>query len=162
MRARTDGCSFYSRANGAASSLSDEGPPALRCGTAPARQARSAGEHTTYRWARGGGTARHALPGDGLAFLGDRREGDRRLVPRGGGTWPARTPRRRNALRAAQGRQAERRHASGALERGRAVFQVVNPLLTTIFSKKLNCATKTVDTKLGFEQEAILCFFSTV
>jgi hypothetical protein len=69
-------------------------------------QARSSGEQATDRWSCGGGTTRHALPGDGLAFLGDRREGDRRLVPRGGGTWPARTPRRRNAPRAAQGRQA--------------------------------------------------------
>jgi hypothetical protein len=40
------------------------------------------------------------------------------------------------------------RRAGGALERGRAVFQVVNSLLIVIFSKKLNCATKPVDTKV--------------
>jgi hypothetical protein len=45
------------------------------------------------------------------------------------------------------GRQNARR-VGGALERERAVFQLVNATLTVVFSKKLNCATKTVDTKV--------------
>jgi hypothetical protein len=44
-------------------------------------------------------------------------------------------------------RQSARR-VGGALERGRAVFQPINATLTACFSKKLNCATKIVDTKV--------------
>jgi hypothetical protein len=64
-------------------------------------------------------------------------------------------------------RQSARR-AGGALERGRAVFQPVNATLTAFFSKKLNCATKTVDTKVVGETSLYnFCkgrpmFFSTV
>jgi hypothetical protein len=46
------------------------------------------------------------------------------------------------------GRQAARRRSGGALERGHAVFQPVNTTLTACFSKKLNCAKKTIDTKV--------------
>jgi hypothetical protein len=58
--------------------------------------------------------------------------------------------------------------ASGALERDRPVFQPVNPTLTVCFSKNLNCATKTVDTKVVDETSLYnICngrpvFFSTV
>jgi hypothetical protein len=60
------------------------------------------------------------------------------------------------------------RHAGSALERDRAVLQPVNPTLTTIFSKKLNCATKMVDTKVVDETSLYNIykgrpmFFSTV
>jgi hypothetical protein len=47
---------------------------------------------------------------DPHASLGGRREGDRRLWPRGGGAGLARTPRRKNASSAAQGA----RQAAGA------------------------------------------------
>jgi hypothetical protein len=64
-------------------------------------------------------------------------------------------------------RQSARR-AGGALERGRAVFQPVNATLTVCFSKKLNRATKTVDTKVVDETSLYnickgrLMFVSTV
>jgi hypothetical protein len=64
-------------------------------------------------------------------------------------------------------RQSARR-AGGALERGRVVFQSVNATLTAFFSKKLNCATKTLDTKVVDETSLYnFCkgrsmFFSTV
>jgi hypothetical protein len=45
--------------------------------------------------------------------------------------------------------------AGGALERGRAAFQPVNTTLTARFSKKLNCATKTVDTKVVDETSLV-------
>jgi hypothetical protein len=45
-------------------------------------------------------------------------KGNRLLVPRGSGAWPARTLRRRDAQRAVQGCQANRRRFGGALERG--------------------------------------------
>jgi hypothetical protein len=70
--------------------------------------------------------------------------------------------------RAAQERQAARRRSGGALGHGRAVFQPVNATLTACFSKKLNCATKTVDTKVVDEKSLYnICkgrpmFFSTV
>jgi hypothetical protein len=64
---------------------------------------------------------------------------------------------------------------AGALERSgphprgcRAVFQPINATLTACFSKKLNCATKTVDTKVVDETSLYnICkgrpmFFSTV
>jgi hypothetical protein len=66
------------------------------------------------------------------------------------------------------GRQAARWRSGDALERGRAVFQPVNPTLTACFSKKLNCVTKTVDTKVVDETSLYnICkghpmFFSTV
>jgi hypothetical protein len=56
------------------------------------------------------------------------------------------------------------RCAGGALERDRAVFQPVNVTLTARFSKKLNCATKTVDMKVVDETSSttfakvVLCF----
>jgi hypothetical protein len=50
--------------------------------------------------------------------------------------------------RAAQPSRQDARRAVGALERDQAVFQPVNATLTACFSKKLNCATKTVDTKV--------------
>jgi hypothetical protein len=52
------------------------------------------------------------------------------------------------AQRAAQPGRQNARRTGGALERGRAIFQPVNATLTTCFSKKLNCATKTVDMKV--------------
>jgi hypothetical protein len=64
-------------------------------------------------------------------------------------------------------RQSARR-AGGALERDQAIFQLVNATLTACFSKKLNCATKTVDTKVVGETSLYnFCkgrpmFFSTV
>jgi hypothetical protein len=76
--------------------------------------------------------------------------------------------RRQNASRATQGRQAECRRAGGALDRGRSAFQPVNVTLTAGFSKKLNCAIKTVDTKVVDETSLYnICkgrpmFFSTV
>jgi hypothetical protein len=68
----------------------------------------------------------------------------------------------------AQERQAARWRSGGALERERAVFQLVNATLTVSFSKKLNYATKTVDTKVVDETSLYnICkgrpiFFSTV
>jgi hypothetical protein len=50
--------------------------------------------------------------------------------------------------RAAQPNRQDARRAVGALERDLPVFQPVNPTLTACFSKNLNCATKTVDTKV--------------
>jgi hypothetical protein len=52
------------------------------------------------------------------------------------------------AQHAAQPGRQNAWRACGALERNRAVFQPVNVTLTACFSKKLNCATKTVDTKV--------------
>jgi hypothetical protein len=58
--------------------------------------------------------------------------------------------------------------AGGALERERAVFLPVNATLTAVFSKKLNRATKMVDTKVVDETSPYnICkgrsmFFSTV
>jgi hypothetical protein len=58
--------------------------------------------------------------------------------------------------------------AVDALERDLPVFQPVNPTLTACFSKNLNCATKTVDTKVVDETSLYnICkgrpmFFSTV
>jgi hypothetical protein len=52
----------------------------------------------------------------------------------------------RLAARVGAARGMRDRHV--ALERDRAVFQPVNPLLTAILSKKLNCATKTLDMKV--------------
>jgi hypothetical protein len=79
--------------------------------------------------------------------LGSRREGDRRLWPRGVGVGPAQTLRRqtRRARRRVPGRAPTRGWRSGARP---ADFQPVNSPLTANFSKKLNCATKTVDTKV--------------
>jgi hypothetical protein len=68
----------------------------------------------------------------------------------------------------AQERQAARRRSGGALERERAIFQPVNATLTAGFSKKLNCATKTLHTKVVDETSLYnICkgrpmFFSTV
>jgi hypothetical protein len=113
-------------------------------------------------------TARYALLGDGLAFLGDSCEGDRLLVPRGGGTGFALTPRRCGALRAAQDKSAGRLARRGRFRARPDCFQPVNPLLTAVFAKKLNCATKTVDTKVVDETSLYnICkgcpmFFSTV
>jgi hypothetical protein len=81
----------------------------------------------TDRWAHGGGTARHVLPRDGSHSQATGAKGNQLLVPRGSGACPARTPRRWNVSRAAQGRQAERRRAGGALERGRAVSLAGQP-----------------------------------
>jgi hypothetical protein len=70
--------------------------------------------------------------------------------------------------RAAQPSRQDAQRAVGALERDQAVFQPVNATLTTCFSKKLNCATKTVDTKVVGETSLYnFCkgrpmFFSTV
>jgi hypothetical protein len=62
-----------------------------------------------------------------------------------GPTW---TQRGRGALRAAQPSRQDARRAVSALECDLPVFQPVNPTLTVCFSKNLNCATKTVDTKV--------------
>jgi hypothetical protein len=84
------------------------------------------------------------------------------------GIEPARMPRRRSGLRAAQPSQQGARRAGGALEHSWSVFQPVNPTLTARISKKLNCATKTVDTKVVDETYLYnICkdcpmFFSTV
>jgi hypothetical protein len=117
---------------------------------------------------RGDGTTRHARLGDSsLSEVASAKGTDDSLL-KAVGTWPARTPTRRSAQREAQGRQADRGRFGGALERGRAVFQPVNVTLTTCFSKKLNCATKTVDTKVVYETSLYnICkgrpmFFSTV
>jgi hypothetical protein len=72
------------------------------------------------------------------------------------------------AQRAAQPGRQNAGRAGGALEHGRAVFRPVNATLTACFSKKLNCATKTVDTKVVDETSLYnICkgcpmFFSTV
>jgi hypothetical protein len=84
------------------------------------------------------------------------------------GTGPARTPRRYSALRAAQPNRQGAWRAVGALERDRSIFQPVNPTLTARIFKILNCATKTVDTKVVDETSLYnICkgrpmFFSTV
>jgi hypothetical protein len=70
--------------------------------------------------------------------------------------------------RAAQERQAARRRSGGALERERAVFQPVNTTFTASFSKKLNYATKMIDTQIVDETSLYnICkgrpmFFSTI
>jgi hypothetical protein len=73
----------------------------------------------TDRWTSRSGRVRHNtrshVTGSRSQATGAKR--NRLLVPRGGGAWPARTLRRRNAQRAAQGRQADRRRSGGALER---------------------------------------------
>jgi hypothetical protein len=83
------------------------------------------------------------------------------------GTEPARTPRRVRLPEHGARRNPDRhsaRCAGGALERDRAVFQPVNVTLTARFSKKLNCATKTVDMKVVDETSSttfakvVLCF----
>jgi hypothetical protein len=84
------------------------------------------------------------------------------------GIGPTRMPRRRGALCAAQPSRQDARHAVSALERDLPVFQPVNPTLTACFSKHLNCATKTVYTKVVDETSLYnICkgchmFFSTV
>jgi hypothetical protein len=50
--------------------------------------------------------------------------------------------------RAAQAKSAGRLARRRRFRAQPGCFQPVNPLLTAIFSKKLNCATKTVDTKV--------------
>jgi hypothetical protein len=80
-----------------------------------------------------------------------RREGNLRLWPQGGGAEPARTSRQAWSSTSDAWRKPSQQgawRAGGALERDRADFQPVNPLLTTTLSKKLNCATKTVDTNV--------------
>jgi hypothetical protein len=87
------------------------------------------------------------------------------------GSEPTRTPRRarlpEHGARRSLTRQSAR-HTGGALERGRAVFQPVNTTLTVCFSKKMNRATKTVDTKVVDKTSLYnICkgrpmFFSTV
>jgi hypothetical protein len=133
------------------------------------RQGRSARSRVTDRWTvHGGHTARHVRLDDSSRFevAGAKGTNDSRLEAVG--SEPARTPRRRSVQRAAQGRQADCRRSGGALERGRAVFQPVNTTLTACFSKKLNYATKTVDTKVVDETSLYnICkgcpmFFSTV
>jgi hypothetical protein len=106
--------------------------PAMDCGTTRVA--------STARY--GAGMVQHAS-------LGGRREGDQRLWPRGGGHRAPTDAEAGAALcaRLRPSRQGAWR-AGGTLERGWAVFQPVNPLLTTILSKKLNCATKTIDTKV--------------
>jgi hypothetical protein len=72
------------------------------------------------------------------------------------------------ARRAARPNRQSARRADGALERGRAAFQAVNATLTALFFKKLNCATKMLDTKVVDETSLYnICkgrpmFFSTV
>jgi hypothetical protein len=72
------------------------------------------------------------------------------------------------AQRAAHPGRQNARRAGGALERDCAIFQPVNATLTTCFSRKLNYATKTVDTKVVDETSLYnICkgcpmFFSTV
>jgi hypothetical protein len=106
-----------------------------------------------------------------LAFLGDRRE--RGPVARGSRQWePSLRGRRSGTVactrRMTQPSRQSSRRADGALERGRAAFQPVNATLTVRFFKKLNCATKTVDTKVVDETSLYnICkgrpmFFSTV
>jgi hypothetical protein len=117
---------------------------------------------------RGGRTARHVRLDDSSRYevAGAKGASDSRLEAVG--SEPTRTPRRQSVHRAAQGRQAARRRSGGALERGRAVFQPVNATLTTCFSKKLNRATKMVDTKVVDETSLYnICkvrpmFFSTI
>jgi hypothetical protein len=157
--ARTASSGFYSPGEQARLQASTaKGYPGLQChGTVngvglrersgPATDRRTTQVAITTRY--GEGTVRHAS-------LGGRREGDRRLWPRGGGN------------RAHTDAKAGAALCGGALERGRAVFQPVNPLLTAILSKKLNCATKMVDTKVVDETSLYnICkgcpmFFSTV
>jgi hypothetical protein len=52
------------------------------------------------------------------------------------------------AQRAVQPGRQNARRAGGSLERDRAIFLPVNATLTACFSKKLNYATKMVDTKV--------------
>jgi hypothetical protein len=93
-------------------------------------------------------TAQHALPRDGLAFPGDRREEE-----------PAARASRRWGLARTDAEAAERAaRGAGTLGRSPALwrcsrarlihFQPVNPTLTACFSKNLNCATKMVDAKI--------------
>jgi hypothetical protein len=82
------------------------------------------------------------------------------------GNEPARTP--RQARHPARPNRQSARRVGGALERGRAAFQLVNATLIARISKKFNCATKTVDTKVVNETSLYnICkdrpmFFSTV
>jgi hypothetical protein len=96
----------------------------------------------------------------------------RGLAARASRRWDLARTDAKAAQRSARGarRRASRQgawRAGGALERDRAVFQPVNPLLTVIFSKKLNYVTKTVDTKVVDETSLYnICkgrpmFFST-
>jgi hypothetical protein len=96
----------------------------------------------TDRWAHGGGTARHVLPRDGSHSQATGAKGNQLLVPRGSGACPARTPRWWNVSRAAQGRQAERRRAGGALERGRAVFPAGQPYFDCTALQKIKLCDK--------------------
>jgi hypothetical protein len=104
----------------------------------------------TDRWTSRSGRVRHSTRSHAMGSrsqaTGAKR--NRLLVHRCGGAWPAWTPMRRNAQHMAQGRQADSRRSGSALERGWSIFQPVNPTLTACFSKNLNCATKTVDTKV--------------
>jgi hypothetical protein len=83
-------------------------------------------------------TETHALPRDGLAFPGDRCEGE--PAARGSRQWATVLHRRRGGAvagvqRAAQSGRQNARRAGGALKRGRSIFQPVNPTLTACFSK---------------------------
>jgi hypothetical protein len=133
--------------------------PALACVRAGDRR-RTAGQ-CTGRVRLGTGERHTSLEG--------RRGGEpTTLTSRRWGTSPHGRRGRRGALRTARPSRQGAWRAGGALERVRSVFQTVNATLTARFSKKLNCATKTVDTKVVEETSLYnICkgrpmFFSTV
>jgi hypothetical protein len=115
---------------------------------------------------RGQSTGRYGGTGEQHTSLEHWRGGEpAALASRRWGTSPHKCRGRRRTARPS--RQGARR-AGGTLERGRAAFQPVNATLTACFSKKMNCATKTIDTKVVDETSLYnICkgrpmFFSTV
>jgi hypothetical protein len=110
------------------------------------------------------GTSSHAA---GSRSQATGAKGNRLLVPRGGGDWPARTPKWRDSQRGAG--TLGRSPVLWRRSRARPIrFQPVNATLTAHNFKNLNCATKTVDTKVVDETFLYhICkgrpmFFSTV
>jgi hypothetical protein len=65
-------------------------------------------------------------------------KGNRLLVPRGGGAWPARTPSRQDAQRAAQGCQADRRRSRARLIH----FSAGQPYFDCAFLQKIELCDK--------------------
>jgi hypothetical protein len=136
-RAGTAGRGLNSRTSGVASSLSDEGPPALLRGTASASTGalgRRTDDGPLGRARRRYGAAPDAARVPRTAGAKGTHDPDLEAL----GSESARTPRWRGGRRAAQPGRQNARRAGGALERGRAVFQPVNATLTAFFFKKLN------------------------
>jgi hypothetical protein len=171
---REDGpaATFIARVSGRGSKPSRRRDAHHKCGGTAASMTGKGSASRTDRWTHGVRAVGECGCGTGQERTGSGSlatgaKGTGRLVPRGSGAGSARTPRRQThrARRRAAGRAPTREWRSGARPTD---FQPVNPPLTANSSKKLNCATKTVDMKVVDETSLYnICkdcpmFFSTV